>query len=148
MQRRFALTTVLAAIVIALALAGIGLGGGRSLHASLSGAAEVPGPADPDGSGSARITLNQGQRRVCWQIQVTNLTLPAIAAHIHSAVAGVAGPIVVPLSPPDASGKSSGCVTGVNRSLIKAIRLHPGNYYVNVHTTDFPAGAARGQLGK
>jgi CHRD domain len=148
MQRRFALPAVLAGIVIALALAGVSLGGGRSLHASLSGSAEVPGPGDPDGSGFARITLNQGLGKVCWRIHVTNLTLPAAAAHIHSAVAGVAGPIVVPLSPPDASGKSSGCATGVSHALIKAIRQHPGNYYVNVHTTDFPAGAARGQLSK
>jgi hypothetical protein len=46
-----------------------------------------------------------------WRIQVTHLTLPAIAAHIHSAVAGAAGPTAVPLSPPDASGNSSGCAT-------------------------------------
>jgi hypothetical protein len=148
MQRRFALPAVLTGIVIALALAGVGLGGGRPLHASLSGSAEVPGPGDPDGSGSARVTLNQGARKLCWRIHVTNLTLPAAAAHIHSAVAGVAGPIVVPLSPPDASGNSSGCATGVSRDLIKAIRQSPANYYVNVHTSDFPAGAARGQLSK
>ncbi len=29
---------------------------------------------------------------------------------------------------------------------IKAIRTHPGQYYVNVHTADYPAGAVRGQL--
>jgi CHRD domain len=148
MQRRLALPTVLAAAVIALTLAGVGLGGGRSFQTSLSGAAEVPGPGDPDGSGSARITLNQGRGTVCWQIEVANITLPATAAHIHSAVAGVAGPIVVPLSAPDASGQSSGCATGVDRALIKAIRKHPSEYYVNVHTSDFPAGAARGQLSK
>jgi hypothetical protein len=148
MERRLALPAVLAAVVVALTLAGVSLGGGRPLHTSLSGANEVPGPGDPDGSGSARITLNQGLGQVCWRIQVSNLTLPATAAHIHAAVAGVAGPIVVPLSPPDASGKSSGCATGVSDALIKAIRQHPGNYYVNVHTADFPAGAARGQLSR
>jgi hypothetical protein len=148
MERRFALPAVFAAAVVVLALAGVSLGGGRPLHTSLSGVNEVPGPGDPDGRGFARITLNQGLGQVCWRIQVSNLTLPAAAAHIHAAVAGVAGPIVVPLSPPDASGKSSGCATGVSHSLIKAIRQHPGEYYVNVHTTDFPAGAARGQLSK
>jgi hypothetical protein len=148
MQRRLALPTVLAAAVIALTLAGISLGGGRSFQTSLSGAAEVPGPGDPDGSGSARITLNQGRGTVCWQIEVANITLPTTAAHIHSAVAGVAGPIVVPLGPPDANGQSSGCATGVDRALIKAIRKHPSEYYVNVHTSDFPAGAVRGQLAK
>ncbi len=28
----------------------------------------------------------------------------------------------------------------------KAICTHPGQYYVNVHTADYPAGAVRGQL--
>ena len=34
--------------------------GGRRLTATLAGAAEVPGPGDPDGAGTAVITLNQG----------------------------------------------------------------------------------------
>jgi hypothetical protein len=37
-------------------------------------------------------------------------------------------------------------VSGVDRSLIKAILTYPQDYYVNVHTTDFPDGADRGQL--
>jgi len=119
---------------------------GRVLHASLTGAAEVP-PADPDGSGTALIWVNYGQRRVCWQLNVTNITLPATAAHIHLGAVGVNGDVVVPLSPPDATGASSGCVK-VLRSLAKNLIQHPGRYYVNVHTTDFPGGAIRGQLSK
>src|SRR5919109_563079 len=96
MERRYSLPAILAGIVIVLALAGVSLAGGRPLDANLSGAAEVPGPGDPDGTGSAHVTLNQGLGEVCWRIHVTNLTLPAGAAHIHAAVAGVAGPIVFP----------------------------------------------------
>jgi hypothetical protein len=121
--------------------------GGRPLTATLTGAAEVPGPGDPDGTGSAVITLNQGQGEVCWEISVSNITLPATAAHIHVAPVGVAGPVVVPLSAPEASGFSSGCANA-DQDLIKAIRQNPEAYYVNVHTTDFPAGAVRGQLAK
>jgi hypothetical protein len=40
---------------------------------------------------------------------------------------------------------SGGCVSAA-RDLIKTIRMNPSNYYVNVHTTDFPDGAIRGQL--
>jgi CHRD domain len=43
---------------------------------------------------------------------------------------------------------ASGCVAGVSGELLKAIRQDPESFYVNVHSTVFPAGAARGQLGK
>ena len=113
---------------------------------SLSGAAEVPGPGDPTGSGSASITLNRGLGEVCWSISVSGLTAPALAAHIHEAPVGVAGDIVVTLSPPDADGTSSGCTTE-DRALVKEIAKNPEGFYVNVHTSDFPGGAVRGQLG-
>jgi len=48
----------------------------------LSGAAEVPGPGDTDGSGMATITLNPEQREVCFELTVSNIA-PAAAAHIH-----------------------------------------------------------------
>jgi hypothetical protein len=75
-----------------------------------------------------------------------NIKLPAIAAHIHRGAASVAGPVVVPLQPPDSFGRSRSCTTGVDRALIKEILTEPYNFYVNVHTTDFPNGAMRGQL--
>jgi hypothetical protein len=120
--------------------------GGRPFATTLAGANEVP-PGDPDGSGTATLTLNQGQGEICFTLTVTNINLPATAAHIHAAPVGVAGPVVVPLTPPDASGTSSGCVSA-DPALIKAIRQDPAAYYVNVHTTDFPSGAVRGQLAK
>jgi hypothetical protein len=41
--------------------------------------------------------------------------------------------------------KHNGCVHAP-KALIEKIRKHPGNYYLNVHTVQFPAGAIRGQL--
>ncbi|HUF00458.1 MAG TPA: CHRD domain-containing protein [Anaerolineales bacterium] len=134
-------------IVLALlALASIAANGGRKFTTSLTGAAEVP-VGDLDGSGTATITLNPGTGQVCWEIQVANITLPATAAHIHEAPVGVAGPVVVGLSAPDANGFASGC-TSADRAQIIEIIQHPEEYYVNVHNIDFPPGAVRGQLSK
>ena len=119
--------------------------GGVKLSTTLTGAAEVPGPGDPDGAGTASIRLRVGQGQVCHSITVSNITLPASAAHIHRGAAGVAGPVVVTLITPDADGSVAGCVAAP-RALVKEILKNPAAFYVNVHTSDFPAGAVRGQL--
>ncbi|MBA2380213.1 MAG: CHRD domain-containing protein [Blastocatellia bacterium] len=118
---------------------------GAPLFATLTGDAEVPGPGDPDGQGTATITLNQGRGLVCWSIMVTDIQLPASAAHIHFGDINTAGPVVVDLSGPGADGISSGC-RSVEASLIMSIRRNPELYYVNVHNPEFPPGAVRGQL--
>lgn len=121
--------------------------GGRKFQTSLTGAAEVPGPGDPDGSGTAKVFVNHGQKRVCYELAVANID-PATAAHIHIGAVGVAGPVVVPLAPPSGTpATSSGCVA-VTAELAKAILKNPAGYYVNVHNAAFPAGAVRGQLAK
>jgi hypothetical protein len=117
---------------------------GRPLTAVLTGAAEVPGPGDPDGSGTATITVNPGQREICFTLQVDDIA-PATAAHIHVGTVTEAGDVVVTLAPPS-EGTSTGCVT-LSRDLALAIIRDPSDYYVNVHNTAFPAGAVRGQLG-
>lgn len=135
--------------VVALALvayAGHGDDGGRPLSTTLTGAQEVPGPGDPDGSGEVTLQLNPGLQQICFQLTVHDIA-PATAAHIHEAPAGVAGPVVVPLTPPPTSGSSSNCVSA-DREEILEIMAHPEEYYVNVHNATFPAGAIRGQLSK
>lgn len=113
--------------------------------ARLSGAEEVPTPGDTDGTGSATVRFNSGSGEVCWDIRVANITLPGVGAHIHEGAKGVTGPIVVPFSPPDENGTASGCTTP-DAALVTRIMQSPENFYVNVHTSDFPAGAVRGQL--
>lgn len=121
-----------------------GASGGRPFVTELTGAAEVPGPGDPDGSGTARITVNPGRQMLCWELFVQDIE-PAVAAHVHRAPAGVAGPVVVPLSPPT-DGSSEGCAE-IERALALEILRDPENFYVNVHNAPFPGGALRGQLG-
>ena len=136
----------LAASATLIAGAATAADGGRKLQTSLTGAAEVPGPGDPDGRSTAQITVNAGQKQVCYKLSVSAIA-PATMAHIHEAAPTAAGPVVVTLRAPNATGMSSGCVT-VTRELALEILKDPADYYVNVHNAAFPAGALRGQLAK
>jgi hypothetical protein len=135
----------LAAGAMLLAMPAVAAEGGRKLDTSLTGAAEVPGPGDTDGAGTASVTVNPGQNQICYSLSVSNIEA-ATLAHIHQGAAGVAGPVVVALRAPS-NGSSKACAT-VTRELALAILKAPANYYVNVHNTPFPDGAIRGQLAK
>jgi hypothetical protein len=137
-------------IICVLAMGAPAYGQGRPFATTLTGAAEVPGPGDADASGAALITLNQGQGEVCFDLSWAGIDGTVTAAHIHLAPVGIAGPIVVPLFTGafSGTGSDSGCMSGVTEELIKAIRHDPASYYVSIHSTVFPAGAERGQLGK
>jgi hypothetical protein len=149
MKRLGALCLAVSAALVVLALAlPAGAAGGRPLFAEMTGAQEVPGPGDPDGSGTVSFTVNPGLGEICFTVDSQNLTTPVIAAHIHPGIAGVAGPPLVFLlaaGVSDADGNFSGCAT-FDRATVKDILKRPWAYYVNLHTTDFPGGAIRGQL--
>ena len=119
--------------------------GGQPLTATLTGAAEVPGPGDADGSGTAKVTLNHGKGQICYELTVANIGT-ATAAHLHTGASDVAGPVLVGLETP-ADGSSDGCVN-VDKDKIKEIMDNPAGYYINVHNAEFPDGAVRGQLSK
>lgn len=150
-SRIFSLVLTALVLMLSFALMGSNVYNGdnlthnQKLQASLSGRAEVPGPGDLDGKGKAKITLMMEGHQVCWDIKVKDITLPATFAHIHLGANGVAGPVVVTLSAPNAKGVSSGC-TMVDHDLHMNLHMHPDQYYVNVHNSDFPGGALRGQL--
>ena len=116
----------------------------KALKANLKGASEVPGPADPDGRGKARIVVRPKAGEVCFRLSWKNIAEPPTKAHIHKGAKGVAGPVVVTLF--DGTAVHKGCVTGLDPAVLKDIKRHPRQYYVNIHNSEFPDGAIRGQL--
>jgi hypothetical protein len=143
-----ATSAALAATLLAtVAIAGYAGTDPNKLRAGLTGATEVPGPGDPNGSGNALITLRPGTERVCFNISFSGIGR-ALAGHIHKGPPGVAGPIFVGLFE-RSSGRTSparGCVNDVSHPKIRAIRAHPRRFYVNLHTASHPDGAIRGRL--
>ena len=98
-----------------------------------------------------------------YLVQVTNI-VNATMSHIHAGAAGVNGGIVVLLFPvPPATPKVgsftgilaegdfnaanlTGSLAGQPLSTLIAMMIN-GTSYVNVHTTQFPGGEIRGQIG-
>jgi hypothetical protein len=110
----------------------------------------------PGGSGTAVVTANPGLEIVCYTIDVTLTTegdVPAEpgpgvgAAHIHVLPSGA---IFIDLEAEfiasDGGFRASNCIS-VDRGQILAIFKNPGDFYVNVHTLEFPNGAVRGDFG-
>jgi hypothetical protein len=135
---------VLFAALALLALGGLGTGYTNPfMSVEMTGAKEAPGPGDPDGTGTASISLAPSSGEICVYLTVSDIA-PATAAHIHRAPAGSPGPVLIPLTPPT-SGSSSTCVP-IEKELLREIRQHPERFYVNVHNADYPGGAIRAQL--
>jgi hypothetical protein len=116
---------------------------GTTLSTDLVGSEERPGPGDPDGHGAITLTLNLGQKEICFEVSLSAVDA-ATGGHIHRAPAGEFGPVFVPLF--GSEGPGAKCVTAT-RAQIKEIRSNPSAFYVNIHTAAYPNGAVRGQLG-
>jgi hypothetical protein len=118
--------------------------GGRALAAVLTGAAVVPGPGDPDGSGTLNMSANGGQAEICYAVRTASIdTITEV--HLYRGAGGVNGENVFTLTLP-IGNYARGCVDDLDRKLIHSILSRPADYYIAVHTAAYPNGALRGQL--
>lgn len=140
---------------VAMLLAGLTLmtsaaiaGAQTTLSTSLTGDEEVPSPGDKNGKGWITLTISP-DGTICYEGKVQAIGRQITGAHIHIGALGVAGAVVVDLDPfgADITGnKAEHCVT-TTPEIAAQIIADPDAYYVNVHTTAYPGGAIRGQLG-
>ena len=141
-----ALVAVLAVATIIL-MAIPALGGGRPLSAELNGANEVSPASTSVATGTAQLTLNQGQGEICVEIESGPYASDVLISHIHVGDAGTNGLPVVPMTTISSDGELNDCFD-VAKDLIKQIRQNPQGYYINIHTVNNGPGAIRGQLSK
>ena len=135
-----AATLVIATAAAMAATSAAAAPGDVTIVARLTGSAETP-PASANGSGSFQGRLNPATGSLCYTLTSKNLDTLTMA-HIHAGAAGVSGPPVVVLT---ASAPLETC-TPVAPDVAAKLLANPANFYVNIHTAQFPAGAVRGQL--
>jgi hypothetical protein len=148
------LFSVLVLAGAALALVAVAFGAkppAKTFVATLTSDEEVPGCADATNAARGSfvaMVVDQPTGTVEWMLIANNLPGNIVAAHIHVAPKGVAGPVVEPLPPtPGAENGVIGAGTFSNPAVVAAMQADPDGYYVNVHTDLCPAGVIRGQLG-
>ena len=130
----------------------------KLLFTELDGRNEVANAAtnqknvgDPNGSGEAYVFGIDGDVTTLCYILTVDKIGTATAAHIHEGAAGTNGPVVVNLAAP-ADGNAADCLTEgetgkfVGDQTVLEILNNPSDYYVNVHSPEYPNGAIRGQL--
>jgi hypothetical protein len=108
---------------------------------------EVPAPPGRNEEGDATIELFS-DNTLKFNLHVHNLSSSDVLrdAHIHFGDAGTSGPVFIPFNPSFSGGAASGTVTGLRQGQIDTLLGYP--VYVNVHSTQVPAGLVRGQLDK
>lgn len=140
---------VVGVVAAALLLAACADDDATELSAELSGPAETcenPNLCGGEGSGEATLTFKPQEEEICYDLSVEDVADPN-AAHIHAAPEGRPGDVVVDLefSAEGSNVRGEGCVAA-EQDVIEEILDQPADYYVNVHSDEFPDGAARGQL--
>ncbi len=117
----------------------------ETFYAYLTGAQEVPATATP-ATGYARVVVDENTLTYSFTVVFSGLTSTQTASHIHAPAAiGATSGVAINFG---SVGGTSGTITGsgsITATQLGQIRQHLG--YVNVHSSNFPGGEIRGQLG-
>jgi len=136
-----------------------------SFVAALSGYQETP-TLSSNGRGRFSATVNDKTSSIQYKLTYNGLATNVNVAHIHLGARGIAGGVAAflcggggkPQCPPTGGTvtgtfvapdvvaiPTQGLPAGDFADLVRAVRA--GATYANVHTTQFPAGEIRGQIG-
>jgi len=136
-----------AALTLAAAAAFTLVGSGAATAAPaipLTIGQETPKPDAAGAHGSFSYEIGEGE--LCYTLDVTGLSTPATAAHVHISPRNVPGDVVIPLVVENATSFSVDTCVPADQAVLDGIAEDPGNYYVNVHNSQNPRGEIRGQL--
>lgn len=139
--------TLLSGMAVAADTAQVGVAGSAAdihlFEVNLSPASEV---SAVDSAAAGRAVLALITDTLYYRVFVADID-NVTASHIHEGAPGANGPVIVPLFSGsglfDPANPISGTVTLTPTQVAK---LMAGDYYINVHTSDFPSGELRGQV--
>ncbi|MFJ8010112.1 CHRD domain-containing protein [Streptomyces fagopyri] len=116
----------------------------------LTGDNEVPvkgKPAVGDKDGSALALMRIQGDEVSFAFAWTGTGTPTMA-HLHQGARGTNGDVKIPFfmnKLKDGTPFVFGSVKITDAGLLRSVKTHPEQFYFNLHTSEFPGGAVRGQ---
>ena len=172
MRRRLQLAAAVAVVaVLGVVAAAVATGGGHKIREQLTGYAEQPLALSTPGTGKFEARFNRFTQEIKYRLSYSGLEGSVTQAHIHfgaeNQAAGIsvflctnlgngpAGTQACPAAPATITGTirpadvigpaAQGIAAGEFNEFIDAIEA--GATYVNVHSTQYPVGEIRSQIG-
>jgi hypothetical protein len=134
-------------ILIALLLAVTSVSSHATVYA-LSGTMDpIQATTNPSNTGSGIGTIsglyNDATKSLDYSISWSDLTSAVTNMHFHVGAVGVPGGVALGIPGPWSSPETG---TGITLDATQETDLLAGNWYVNIHTTNFGFGEIRGQV--
>lgn len=100
-----------------------------------------------NGSATAEVRIEPERGKICWELSDFAGSIGGVTTemHIHAGAGGEVGPVVVEFMSGGSACTEAGA-SGVTTSSLSDLVDRPDDFYVDLHTTRYPDGAARGQL--
>lgn len=120
----------------------------KEYSVKVSAANEIPANTRTEnGTGSLKIFSDNS---ISFNIVLSNFAVTDTikAAHIHLGNPVNNGGVVVGFVITATAGTMEGKATNVRQTLVDSLKNNTAEFYVNIHTAQFPGGLARGQVGK
>ena len=108
------------------------------------------------GTGTATLQVAGDGTQAILRFQYSNLSSPKVSEHVHFGAPGVSGPIIYDIDPPSAPSPPTQQADGSYLWIFDPAgsptpaqivsQIAAGNYYINIHTSNFTGGEIRGQF--
>ena len=114
---------------------------------TLNATSEVPTPKPTSGAGNVTGTYDPTTKVLTYAVNFSGLSAPATSGHFHFGAPGRARPSNVTIVFANVPAATSGTITGTaTLTAMQADSLVANRLYVNLHTTNNPAGEIRADV--
>jgi hypothetical protein len=119
----------------------------KELTVALSASFENPAPAGRTESSTATLKIyDDNSMTVDATVNNLSATDNLTLSHIHTGDPVTNGPVILDFKPVFTGNILKATITGIRTTFIDSLKAGTADLYINVHSSQFPAGLLRGQI--